>query len=294
MERFYRAHADFMKKKRAEDPEFDFSEDNPEYSAWLVANRPPQIPQHEMRKIERERMRQEIASDADAKVAQVREELRRRDEEPKIRARSHQFMVESFKDSLPDEVQALLKEKGVDAAKAEYPYEFHIVSEVAKQASGMMNEFLSLTAGIKKFNRDSNTDEGKMHKSIIDWIDQECSDFAANGGQYRIREGKTFLGRTRYHSLPAAQRGKYWTFSNDDLVEIAKGTMKRAVTQQLAAARSQLESMGFVRKQPAAAAAKPAPTPTPTPSQPRGSQAPGAAPVETPKEGNPVLGMLGL
>ena len=296
LDKFYRAHADFMKKKRGEDPEFDFSEDNPEYSAWLVANRPPAIPQHELRKIERERIRQEISSDADAKVAQVREELRRRDEEPKIRDRSQRFMTDSFKESLPDEVAALLKEKGVAAARAEYPYEFHIVSEVAKQASGMMSEFLSLTSGIKKFNADQHTDEGKMHKSIIDWIDQECDDFATNGGPYRIREGgQTFLGRTKFYSLPAAQRTKYWTFSDDDLIEIAKGTMKRAVTQQLAASRSQLESMGFVRKK-AAPAAEPAakPAPTPTPSQPRGSQAPGAAPTEPAVATNAVMGMLGL
>ena len=294
LEKFYKAHADFVKQKRAQDPDFDFSEDNPEYSAWVQANRPPQIPQHEMKRIERERVRADVTKEADAKVEAIRNELRLRDEMPKIRERANKFMGESFRNALPDEAAALLKEKGLAAVKEAFPLEYQITAEVAKQASEMVSEFYALTGGLKKFNQDANTEEGAMHKSIIDWIDNECAEFAAKGGQYRIRDGKTFLDRTRYHSLPAAQRAKFWTFSNDELVMIAQGTMKRSLQQQLAEHREHLKKMGFVQQPKTAAPA--ADAPKPTPAQVRGSQAPGAAPAAPANEpgSGSILGVLGI
>ena len=298
LEKFYRAHAQWVAKKRAEDPEFEFSEDNPEYSTWLTANRPPQIPAFEMRRLDRARVKQEAESAAEAKVNTIREELRRRDEEPKIREKANRFMGDAFRESMPEEMAAVFKEKGIAGAKAEFPFEYNLVAEVSKQASDMVAEFLALTSGIKKFNQDMNTDEGKMHDSIIKWIDHECSDFAANGGQYRIRDGKTFLDRSRFHSLPAAQRAKYWTFSNDEMVMIAQGSVKRAVAAQIKQQREQLEAMGYVRqprKPDAAETQKPVEPPKPTPAQVRGSQAPGAAPAANTNEApNPVMNLLGM
>ena len=296
LEKFYKAHADFVKQKRAQDPDFDFSEDNPEYSAWVQANRPPQIPQHEMKRIERERVRADVTKEAESKVEAIRNELRLRDEMPKIRERANKFMGESFRNALPDEAAALLKEKGLAAVKEAFPLEYQITAEVAKQASEMVSEFYALTGGLKKYNNDANTEEGAMHKSIIDWIDNECTEFAAKGGQYRIRDGKTFLDRTRYHSLPAAQRAKFWTFSNDELVMIAQGTMKRSLQVQLAEHREHLKKMGFVQ-QARAASVPPAETaPKPTPAQVRSSQAPGAAPAAPANEpgSGSILGVLGI
>ena len=296
LEKFYKAHADFVKQKRAQDPDFDFSEDNPEYSAWVQANRPPQIPQHEMKRIERERIRADVTKEAESKVEAIRNELRLRDEMPKIRERANKFMGESFRNALPDEAAALLKEKGLAAVKEAFPLEYQITAEVAKQASEMVSEFYALTSGLKKFNQDTSTEEGAMHKSIIEWIENECSEFAAKGGQYRIRDGKTFLDRTRYHSLPAAQRAKFWTFSNDELVMIAQGTMKRSLQVQLAEHREHLKKMGFVQ-QARAASAPPAETaPKPTPAQVRSSQAPGAAPAAPANEqgSGSILGVLGI
>lgn len=294
LEKFYRQHAEYIDKKRTEDPEFDFTEDNPEYQAWLRANRPPAIPAYEMRKIERERIKQELSQDADAKVAQVHEELRRRDEEPKIQAAAQKFMGEVFKDALPDEMAALVKEKGIAAAKEEYALEYGIASQVAKSASDMMAEFLRLTSGVKKFNADKATEEGALHASLIDWIDQECADFAANGGQYRIRDGKQFVPRSQFGSLSPAAKAKAWTFSNDDLMLIARHTVKKAVAQQVDQQRKQLEAMGFVRqgRKPAAPAK---PEPKPTPAQVRAAPAPGAAPASTEQSGgNSVLRTLGF
>ena len=297
LEKFYRAHAEFVKQKRAEDPDFDFSDDNPEYSAWVQANRPPQIPQHEMRRIERERVRADVTKDADAKVEAIRNELRLRDEMPKIRERANKFMGESFRNALPDEAAALLKEKGLAAVKEAFPFEYQITAEVAKQASEMVSEFYALTSGLKKFNQDTSTEEGAMHKSIIEWIENECSEFAAKGGQFRIRDGKTFLDRARYHTLPAAQRAKFWTFSHEELVLIAQGTMKRSIQQQLAGHREHLKKMGFVQQAAAARAPEPPKpaAPTPTPAQVRGSQAPGAAPAAPAGESSgSILGVLGI
>ena len=163
-------------------------------------------------------------------------------------------------------------------------------------ASEMVSEFYALAGGLKKFNNDANTEEGAMHKAIIEWIENECSEFAAKGGQYRIRDGKTFLDRTRYHSLPAAQRAKFWTFSNDELVMIAQGTMKRSLQVQLAEHREHLKKMGFVQ-QARAASVPPAETaPKPTPAQVRSSQAPGAAPAAPANEqgSGSILGVLGI
>ena len=294
LEKFYRQHAEYIDKKRAEDPEFDFTEDNPEYQTWLRANRPPPIPAYDVRKIERERIRQEVAKEADTKVATVREEMRRKEAEPQIQESAKRFMVDVFKDAMPPEAAALAKEQGIEAAKKEFAMEYNIASQVAKSASDMIAEFHRLTGGFKKFNPDKSTEEGRVHASIIDWIDQECTSFATNGGQYRIRDGKQFVPRSQFASLSPEAKAKAWTFSNSDLVEIARHTVKRAVNQQVEQQRKQLESMGFVRQQQARKApAKP--EPKPTPAQVRAAPAPGAAPAAPEQSGgNPVLSVLGF
>jgi len=86
--------------------------------------------------------------------------------------------------------------------------------------------------------------------------------------------GKSFLTRDEYYSMKPDQRGAYWTFSDDQIVQMASEAAKAEVSARVKKEYSVREAEGWVRKPAAsapppapAAGAPPAPRPSPIPSQ---------------------------
>ena len=296
---FFKKNAEFTTKKLAEDPEYDFSEDNPEYKAFLNANRPPALSAAEQRALEREMIKEDVLGETRAEL-----EKRQADEETKrthaqLAARHRQdatkFWRETVAMAVPDEIGALVKEHGVAngmaKAKELYPFEYEVTEKVSASAAEYMEEFLLISSGVRQFDPNN-----QKHKGIADFISQECDDYAKNGGDARVRGGKTFVPRADYQRIAPEQRGRYWTFSNAEIVELAKVGTKRSIAQVIRDEYARREQQGWMRQGKPAAAVKPAPAPTPA-SSARPAPSTGATPPEKkPPVGadNPVLSVLGL
>lgn len=285
--KFYKAHADFMKAARAKDPAYDFSEDNPEYEAWLRANKPQMLTALESRRIEREMIKAEARQEAAAEAAKVQAEMERRDRIPAVAREADDFGKNMVDDSVPPDLLKVLREEGVEKAKEAFPVEFDIADRVVRQAQVLSREFLELSNGIKTL--DGNN---PLHRAIVDFVRKSCDDFAANGGKFRIRNGKQFATREAFGKMTPDQKAAHWTFSNRDLLDIAKVEAKNAITVQIKQEVDRLEKMGYRR-------ATPAPTQkqeTEAPQAPRSrpSPAPGGGEKDDRISSNPVLSVLGL
>lgn len=295
---FFRKNAEFVAKKQAEDPEYDFSEDNPEYKAFLNANRPPAIPAHEQRALEREMIKEEV-------LEETRAESQKRTEEEQTRARhdelrkqhkqdANKFWKETVTVALPDELMATIKEHGVAKAREMHPLEYQIADHVTKNAADAVEEFMLISSGVKQLDPNN-----PQHVGIVQFINDECADFAKNGGDDRVRNGKQFIGRVEYQRLTAQQRAGFWTFSNAELVERAKFATKLSIEQLIKQEYESRAAQGWTRTPPAKpqqTPPKPAPEPTPAATT-RPAPSNGAAPpAGKPKigAGNPVMGALGL
>ena len=291
---FFRKNAEFTTKKLAEDPEYDFSESNPEYKAFLNANRPPPIPDHEQKAIEREMIKDEIRAETEQKLEAERTAQRNIELRKQHRVEANQFWKETVTIAMPDEIRAAWKEGGAAKAKELHPFEYNLLEGVSKSAADIIENFMAISSGAMQFDP-----KNEQHTGIAEFINTECSDFAKNGGDDRVRDGKQFVSRTQFQRLPAEQRAGYWTFSNKELVDRAKFAVKLAIKQAIDGEYKRREEQGWVRKAatPAAAPAKQQPVPTPA-SAPRpapasgGAGTPAAKPVQG--DGNPVMKALGL
>ena len=296
---FFKKNAEFTTKKLAEDPEYDFSEDNPEYKAFLNANRPPPLSATEQRTLEREMIKEEVLGETRAELEkrQTEEETKRTHEQLAGRHRQDatKFWRETVAVAVPDEIQALVKEHGVAAgmakAKELFPFEYDVTEKMTAGAAEYMEEFLLISSGVRQLDLNN-----PKHKGIADFISDECEKFATDGGAARVRGGKTFIPRADYQRLAPEQRARYWTFSNAEILELAKIGTKRSIAKVIKDEYTRREQQGWVRQGRPAAAAKPAPAPTPA-SSTRPAPSTGSAPPEkTPPvgAGNPVMGVLGL
>lgn len=291
---FFKKNAEFIAKKQAEDPDYEFSEDNPEYKAFLNANRPPALSATEQRVLEREMIKEEVLGETRAELEkrQADDETKRTHEQltKQHRQDATKFWRETAAIALPDELRAAMKEHGAEKAKELYPFEYDISEKVTASAAEYIEEFLLISSGVRKLDLSNPT-----HKGIADFITNECENFAKNGGEARVRGGKTFVSRADFQRLPPEQRGRYWTFSNAEIVELAKVGTKRSIAQIIKDEYANREKQGWVRAGKPASA-KPAPEPTPSASA-RPAPSTGATPPEkTPPvgSGNPVMSILGL
>jgi hypothetical protein len=259
---YFKKHSEFITKKQAEDPDYDFSDDNPEYKAFQIANRPPAISAFEERALEREMIKDEAVAEADKRISADREERRIAELKPKLKKQADQFWHEVVTTSLPDELMATIRTHGAAKARELHPLEYEVADHVSKSAAGAMQEFLELASGVKQFDRNNG-----QHIGIAQFIEDECKIFQ-DGGNDLVRDGKRFVTRADFHSMPAAQRAGFWTFSDADLIGRAKLATKFSIQQHIKAESDRRAAQGWSRPQTAPAkpqeptassAARPAP-----------------------------------
>lgn len=291
MMEFFKKHAEFIAKKKGEDADYDFTKDNPEYQAWLNANLPVKLSAIEQRQIEREQDRDTVRQETDGKLAQERTATQKREIVPVIKKRVDGLFAEFNDLAVPAELQALIKEKGYDAAKAAMPDEYEIVEETTAALADHAEQFLLMTNGVISFNP-----ANKTHVNVDNFIKFQCDDFAKNGGDLRTRGDRTFATRADYSLMKPEEQAKHWTFTNEDVVLMMKEIAKPTVAAKIKDRLESLEKRGWKRTPAAAPAAKAdekKDDAAPGKVRPAPGPGGGASPGEDPGD-NPVLKVLGM
>lgn len=289
MRKFFKAHREYIAEKVEEDPDWepDPKEDE-KYGRWLKKNR-PDLSDRDIRSIERAIDRKEAVDEARKEFQPVYDELHKLKTEPLVAKKTKAFADDAA--SLAPADMAELVKDGIGKIAEEYPMEHEVISEISKGATQYVREYLDVFHQIKPFDSNNPT-----HTGLSKFIEDSGAAFEAKGGTARVRDGKSFVSLSKFNALSAKGQGAaYWTFSDDDVVNLIKDATKTQISAKIAEERKRMEvymkRAGTVPPAAGQPPATPANTPVPTPRPPR-PQPSGRPSGEPPPPGNSLSNVL--
>lgn len=281
------------------------------YEEWYQANR-PRIGVLDWRTIQHTRATEDVRKDLEPKLEEERHTRWVETETPKVEAHSTQIRQEIWENVLPDTVMNAAKErlkditdpkereKVIGEVRKEFAMEIEVATSITDAAKADIQEFIALTtinpatrkplhsirADAEVFdpvkgkyvpNLNAVNPEARQQAQALAMIIDICDDFSQNGAADRVRDGKWFVTREEYGNLPEEERGKWWTFTDKEILDRAKGRVKGFVAQAIEARIKYLDERGF-RRGAAAAPTPPAPAAPPSPPSRGAPAAPRPAP----------------
>lgn len=288
---FIKRHRDFVAKQQETNPDVEL-ETSDEYQAFLQKNKA--IPQPERKKLARAKLideaKREAKKELSAETDELRAKLREIEVRPQIKSTVEQLRSEAT--TLIDHAAAkAIKEKGKEAASADYALETGIIQEYVDLAANAANEFLHITQGISKPDPKNQT-----HVWLFDFIQEQTDLFEKHGGDSRVRDGKRFVSRVKYSQLKPTERENHFTLTDTDVLQLIALSAKYGAEGKLKTEQERLEKAGYVKKPntPAAPAQPPRQAVADTqPPRSRVSPAPGSAELQSPKRDPFLVAMTG-
>ena len=286
---FFKKHKEYLEKRRTEDPHFDASEDE-QYQRFIGESSPRGL---DVKKVREEmllkRAEERAMSRLRPQVEQLQQQLYVNKVQPQVEAAQQRFLSETSDIAVPEDLLPKLKEGGAEKLKAENPLEFDIINAILANTQTIANEFISMAAGLSKW------DEGNhVHQAIDTYIDKRQSDFIAQGTSATKKDGKDFMRRENFYNLTESEQQKYWTWSNDDILQFMKSDTKEQVAQHIQAKRDELSAYMKGHGQQTAPPPAAEVAPTPTPQRPAPSPRPGGVPQQAKDTKDAVLSVLGI
>ncbi len=216
-----------------------------------------------------------------------------RDQEPVIRQQKERIVSELNSSAIPEDIMEFAKKYGVGTAQKEFADELSLVNTIVNTASSDYEELVRL-ATINPSNgrplalpaSDPSDPKSAQHTRLATIIEKVNDDFKGSAKEKELlRDGKWFVTRAEWNSLPASARGQYWTLTNKEIATRMLDWVKPAVAGAIKQNQEALAARGYERRKfvppntaPAAVPPQPtrsaAPSPSPVPSTPAGSGKP--------------------
>ena len=289
MVEFHRKKAAFMEKATQDDSMFEASMDNMEYAEFISKNR-PKFSELQKRNAERAMDRHEILSKTDERVAQAEARARAAQTAPMVQQRVAKFYNELTEVTIPDDIKEAVQKDGLEAVRASRQFEVPVIEEALQLAHHFGSTFLALSNGLVSYDKNN-----PAHAEVSEFVDTQGRAFAKQGGKDRFRDKKKFVPRSDFHKLSAEKRKEYWTFSDNEVLDMVKFYVKDQVNGQLEQVRGSLESYKTGKPPPAAKQHQPvAEEPEAPKARPTKSTGATTSMTEEPSTAHPVLGVLGL
>jgi hypothetical protein len=280
---FFRKHQEFLNKKLSEDPDADLSQDS-EYRSFLVQNQPA----FNAEEVKEKKITTEAEKKALSRLQPEHQRLERQ-----IKALRNEPIAKELKakkkklvsDHIPKDVMDLFR-SNPNFSKT-HALEAKIVDRVLGDAYSMIEAFYDIAHELTDYDENN-----PIHVKLSKWIDNEQTNFI-NSGKTK-RGGRLFVRRERFPSVPEAERSKYYTFSDDDVMKLLAARAGQSVDTQIKNTLKNLQESGFTRG--GQQSLNPPPIPQAAPATRRSpSPRPGpSAPQAEPKSDNTVLSLLGL
>jgi hypothetical protein len=281
-------YLDYFKKQKAFiDKNQDYGDDFAQSSEWKQFQEKNR-PKVNVREIERKKIVNEATEEAkkayQPKIAEQERELFKIRQEPVVQQKI-QEAKKVFNQVVPEEVK-----NNFDEYAKNNPMESGIIGGTVKNAFTMVEEFLNVMNGLKQVD---NNDP--VQKAVNDFIKAEQDRFI-NSGKTR-RNGKTFVRMERFRNVPAAQKEKYYTFTEEDVVNLLSLRAKEQIDKKIKQSHDNLRKAGYVRQgeQPVQEPVQPipsAPPSVPTPAPRAGTSVPAGQSQSDQK--NTILSLLDL
>ena len=253
---FFKKSKAYVEKRLKEDPYADLSDDA-EYKQFMEKER-PKFSQIDAKKVERAMITKQAEEAAEARVRPEVERLRKEQDmaqkKPKIDAQKAGFR-QNFGVILPEDVQEKLKgDGGLESIQKEDPLRFQVMDSITQNLFTFADAFVDITQGMAPYDETNQT-----HKELLDWVNKEQENFIQGGETGK--EGKTFMRRERFYATPENQRTQYYTWTDDDLLNLLVMRAKQRLDGTLDYQAKMLENAGYVRAGSKPKAVKPQPTP---------------------------------
>jgi hypothetical protein len=251
-----------------------------DYQKWYEQN-VPKVSLLDQRQVQRLSVKDDLKKDFEPQIENERHARWIDTEQPKIRAKGDDIYRKLSNGALPDEVMTAITErtKGltvgtpeyrakIDEVQKDYALEFEIAQNVINVATGDIEEFHRLTTVNPATQKPLTAFDAAnpVHERLVNMVTEICNEFKTTGGADLKKEGKWFVTREEWQGMAPEQRGPFWTFTNDQIIERALGKVKGAVSTLVSQERKKLEEKYGFKRTFAAAPAAPAPAPAPAPA----------------------------
>lgn len=282
---FFRAHKEYINKRLTEDPDIDLTEDS-EYRGFLAQNKIEfNAPEIKEKRIISE-ARAAAAEEYQPRQAELERKLQALENKPKA-SEAKQASRKSISASIPQEILTAIKDD------PEYTQKFRMESEIVDRVLGdaysMSDAFQDINHNLAEYD-----ESNPVHAQLAKWIDSEQTAFI-NSGKTR-KEGKTFIRRERFAQVSPNDAGKYYTFTDNDILAILAKRVGESINSQISGQLKRLEQAGFTRQVNQVTQAPVEQVQQQAPAAPRPSLRPGPSAPQAAEGGNQnkVLDLLGL
>lgn len=264
---FYKSQEKFIKEQKEMNPHLDLRD-----SVELQEFRKRNAPELDFTKIKDEKILKQAEERAvrrlSGEMEKQKHEIHRAKVLPKYEELAKGLRVKII-EAVPKEFVAPLKENFKGFAEAN-PVEAKIMNETMRSGVELGDEFYKITTGIIGYDENNPT-----HQALRTFIEREQSNFINTGKTQR--GGKMFIRRERMQNVPQADKGKYYTFTDDDIIKLIIKRAGDAINKKLAGFHETMQKSGYVRQnQPQ----------VPQQQQPAEPQRPPAVPPPSPRAGN--------
>lgn len=250
---FFKEHKKYLDERLQVDPDHDLANDE-EYKRFLDDKRP----KANIKQLETERLTKTAEERAIQRMAPEIQRLQRE----QVRTRNAPLVEEGMQnakklmeDAVPEEMREALSANPKEFSEKN-PFEMNIVNQTISNGLTLSKAFNDILYEMDDYNEKNPT-----HKALSDFIDEEQTRFIQSGKTKR--NGKTFVRRERFPSVPEGEKDQYYTFTDADILRLLAVRTKEHVNGQLADLRSQFEQAGYKRDGIPSA---PAPQETPQPA----------------------------
>ena len=282
---FFKNHKRYINKRLTDDPDIELEHDEG-YKKFLQSDKP----KVNVREIEHARISRHAETSAVNKLAPEIARLERQQKAmqggPVAQQRFEASKVH-FKNAIPKDMQGEFS-KNPAAFSEQRPFETKIVNSVLEDAFAMAQSFYNILHEVEDYN-----EQNASHVGLSKWIDKEQTDFI-NSGKTK-KDGKVFIRRERYPEVSEAEREKYYTFTDDEVIQLLALRVNQNISGKLSHLHKQLSSAGYSRSGASASKAPTVQAPTRTPSPHQPSPRPGPSAQATPIPGkNSILSLLDM
>ena len=235
--KFFKDHKKFIEDKLKDDPDTDLTEDE-SYRQFIARSRPA----FDHAKVREAKIKNDAEQSALNKLMpeleQQKKELQKVRNEPRAKMQK-QAKKSIINKSIPKEILEGFK-SDKDFVK-KYRVEAQIVDKVLGDAYSWVDAFYDISNDLVEYDPNNS-----VHAQLSKWIDGEQTAFI-NSGKTK-RDGKTFIRRERMERVPSNERDNYYTFSDDDLMNILAQRSQHAINNQIKQTLDSLEQQGFKRE----------------------------------------------
>lgn len=259
---------EFIAAKLKEDPEWNPDEDEA-FASFVEENR-PSYQTGDRKKLERsmiaEEVRAEVNKDLQPKLAEAEKSTRIQQVKPEIEKAVPAYRKQVFeriatdekspiKDAIAKAVEKGLTEEAWTEASAIDPLAAAIGKSFTEDAVSFGQLYLELATGVRDqvpyrpdlpLNHKHNQEAMRQAK-LFQFIDNQEAIFDEHGGQMKTVNGKTFVSRSAFVKMSAADQSKHWTIGHQDVLNLLSDSAAIGATEAYEMEQERRKKEGYVR-----------------------------------------------